>query len=147
MPSEIARLVYGMFGFDAFLGLFVANFYFVILGYLVDAGCEKSSKAFLEESPLLKEFAQGLSRGVNYQTKINGKSLDDYISTGSNTIGESSMITESTTTQTEIPFDATVRQSLSNILAGPDFNNSLSDKLEKIINEKLERPSAISTPM
>lgn len=54
MPSEIARLVYG---------------------YLLETKCEKSANFFLDESPCLKEFSEGVRSGKRYLTTINQKSL------------------------------------------------------------------------
>lgn len=38
-------------------------------------GCDQAAKSFLEESPYLKEFSNGIKNGRHYSTSIEQKSL------------------------------------------------------------------------
>ncbi|XP_064627911.1 mucin-2-like [Lineus longissimus] len=58
LPSEVARLV---------------------LGYLKTESCNSAFKAFLGECPHLKEYAMLLERGREYTTKVNGRTLEEYL--------------------------------------------------------------------
>lgn len=54
MPSDIARLTYG---------------------YLLETNCVRTAQLFLDESPYLREFAQGIKSGYQYSTKPYNMSL------------------------------------------------------------------------
>ncbi|OTF73558.1 hypothetical protein BLA29_000769, partial [Euroglyphus maynei] len=54
MPSDIARLTYG---------------------YLLETNCVRTAQMFLEESPYLGEFAQGIKNGYHYSVKPYNMSL------------------------------------------------------------------------
>ena len=52
----------------------------VLLGYINDIeGCQDAADRFLQTCPYLKEFADGLLRGVRYSTRINHRTLLDYL--------------------------------------------------------------------
>lgn len=58
MPSDIARLTYG---------------------YLLETNCQRTAQCFLDESPYLQEFAQGIKNGFRYSTKPYNMSLTETL--------------------------------------------------------------------
>lgn len=81
MPSEIARLVYGLFDLN-YLNLVFYNLLsqLQLSGYIDDLdGCKDVAKQFLEKCPLLREFAEGYRRGARYSAKINNRTLLDFL--------------------------------------------------------------------
>nr|XP_027198463.1 putative mediator of RNA polymerase II transcription subunit 26 [Dermatophagoides pteronyssinus] len=58
MPSDIARLTYG---------------------YLLETNCQRTAQCFLDESPYLREFAQGIKNGFRYSTKPYNMSLTETL--------------------------------------------------------------------
>lgn len=137
MPSEIARLVYGLI-------LFIKSIYFsqflvcLFLGYFIDVGCENTAKKFLEESPFLKEFSDGLKRGLRYTTKINNESLLQLMNAqmlkinNDNTLDDTNSKHLSNVSQSDI-HDATLMN-----LFKTDFITKVTDSFEKVLEKSLE---------
>ena len=66
---------YFFYIFICFYYILFYYLYYFIIGYILEVGCEKAAQVFLEESPHLKEFAEGIRNGHRYTTLINKKSL------------------------------------------------------------------------
>lgn len=101
----------------------------------------------IKECPSLAEIAQDPPKGLKYHFRINGKSLSDYINRIPNENGiEKSSLQESKTAQTDLPLTSYLKNVFSSFLAEEDYDKSFSEKFDKFLSNKIEKPNAMSTP-
>lgn len=84
LPSEVARLVYGIESNISFLSVQVKfvclyHLYNRFPGYLKEEQCDVAAQAFLEKSLHLKECYYVSKKGRKFNTRIYGMNLIDLL--------------------------------------------------------------------